>query len=350
MSWSLSSVSFRMSGSGSWQNLLPDEASRRLYAEIYPAGTSMPKGPGQLQDLFPAWQRAAIVRCEKEKVIPTGPLMTDDDLAILKPWFLDMSHFMVQAVLDRLNDYQSLARRLADENYSAKGAIDNILTILICALTLDSWVFSLLRRYLFGTYPPRDFAGTFFFWGYAFAQGPRRIFGFTTYNGLEEGQLHMIRSHGLDRRAIKETLGQRSTWNYLDFLIFHQDRNGNLLLQSKDYDRAPQKTTSVLQKVGLLTRDDPPRLAVPFFDQDLSGTIWGLCRKTAGRITDYFMSKREELHILRKRCSFAECSPPDVLCMLFHLAYAYAADQLVEKGVIPDFPISAGGEWGVWIS
>jgi len=38
-----------------------------------------------------------------------------------------------------------------------------------------------------------------------------------------------------------------------------------------------------------------------------------------------------------------------VLCMLFHLSYSYAADTLVDRGVIEDFPKSAGGEWGVWI-
>ncbi|MBI4763693.1 MAG: hypothetical protein HY787_03700 [Deltaproteobacteria bacterium] len=296
------------------------------------------------------WKQAAIVRFENEKVIPLGPIMTDSDLTILQPWFQDISSFMGQTVMERLDDYQALARTLAEKTFSSKQASDNILTILICALTLDSWVFSLLRRYLFGTYPPRDFAGTFFFWGYAFAQGPRRIFGFTTYNGLEEGQLHMIRSHRLDRRAIKETLRQRSTWDYLDFLIFNQDKNGNFLSKLNERDDILKKTAPALQKVGLLTWDDPPRLAVPFFDQDLSGTISGLCRKTAGRITDYFISKREEIDFLRKKCSFAECSPPDVLCLLFHLAYSYATDHLVEKGAIPDFPKSAGGEWGVWIS
>ncbi len=346
----MNSISFRMSGSGSWQNLLPDEPARRLYADLYPGGISLPSESDPKRKLFSSWNQAAIVRFDKERAVPLGPIMTDADLTILKAWFDDISQVMVQAVLDQAEDYRALARTLAGKNSSSKQAVDNLLTILICALTLDSWVFSLLRRYLFGTYPPRDSAGTFFFWGYAFAQGPRRIFGFTTYNGLEEGQLHMIRSHGLDRRAIKETLRQRSTWDYLDFLIFNRNRNGDPLLQLKDYGSAPINTTSAFQKAGLLTRDDFPHLAVPFFDQELRGIIFGLCRKAAGRITDYFISKREEFNFIKKRCSFAECSPPDVLCMLFHLAYSYAADRLVEKGVIADFPDSAGGEWGVWIS
>lgn len=346
----MNSISFRMSGSGSWQNLLPDESSRWLYRDLYPSGIPLPADSDPRRELLSSWNQAGIVRFDKDRVVPLGPIMTDNDLTILRPWFDDISRVMVRAVLDQAEDYRALARTLSGRDSSSKQVLDNLLTILICALTLDSWVFSLLRRYLFGTYPPRGLAGTFFFWGYAFAQGPRRIFGFTTYNGLEEGQLHMIRSHGLDRRAIKEILRQRSTWDYLDFLIFNRTRDGGLLLPSKNYGGDLKKISPALQKAGLLTGDDPPRLAVPFFDQDLSADVSGLCRKAAGKITDYFISKREELNFLRKRCSFAECSPSDLLCMLFHLAYSFAADQLVDKGVIPDFPDRAGGEWGVWIS
>jgi hypothetical protein len=56
-----------------------------------------------------------------------------------------------------------------------------------------------------------------------------------------------------------------------------------------------------------------------------------------------------QLRGLVSGCSFARCSLPDTLCMLFHLAYSYAADALVLEGVLPDFPERAGGEWGVWL-
>jgi hypothetical protein len=346
----MSSVSYRMSGSGSWQNLLPDQTSRRLYSEIYPMGAPLPTGSGQVPELLSVWKKAGIVRLESEKVIPLGPIMTDGDLIILKPWFQDISNFMVQAFRERLGDYRDLARTLAEGHSSSEQDIENILTILICALTLDSWVFSLLRRELIGTYPFRGPAGNFFFWGYAFVHGPKRIFGFTTYTILEAGQLHMIRSHGLDRQAIKESLRHRNTWDYLDSLILDQGRVGRGAPKPPRPDHSLLQTSPSLQSVGLITPGDPSRLAIPVFDPVSSGTISVLCRETSVKIMVYFESRLDELNTLSSRCSFAQCSRPDVLCMLFHLAYSYAADQWVEKGVISDFPKAAGGEWGVWIS
>jgi len=350
MGWSLSSVSFRMSGSGSWQSLLPDEASRRRYAEIYPMGTPLPAGPGHLLTLFSAWEKADLVRFENKKAIPLGPIMTDDDLAILKPWFQDISDFMGQTVLEQLEEYRVLASNLTRGFSPQKLDVDNILTILICALTLDSWVFSWLRSEVIGTYPNRGFAGNFFFWGYAFATGPQRIFGFTTYNGLEGSQLHMIRSHGLNRESIKDVLNYRKTWDYLDQLLWGRWEKGDNSAKESPENGHTKKIGTVLQDVGLLTSENPSRLAIPFFDDLDRENIAGLCRKTARKITDHWMAEMVGLEFLIKQCSFAQCLRPDVLCMLFHLAYSYAADQLVANGVIPDFPKSAGGEWGVWIS
>jgi hypothetical protein len=74
-----------------------------------------------------------------------------------------------------------------------------------------------------------------------------------------------------------------------------------------------------------------------------------LFRTVSGKIIDRINGSMGSLKELVNRCSFSQCTWPDILCMLFHLAYSCAADKLVEKGTIPDFPQSAGGEWGVWI-
>ncbi len=350
MGWSLSSVSFRMSGSGSWQNLLPDETSRRLYADIYPMGRPLSYGSGNLLKLFPSWEQAGIVRFEKEKVIPLGPIMTNDDLAILNPWFQNISSFMSQTVIEQSKDYRKLASNLAKGDSLPKQEAANLLTILICALTLDSWVFSWLRMEVIGTYPDRGFSGNFFFWGYAFATGPQRIFGFTTYNGLGGNQLHMIRAHGLNREVIKDLLNYRTTWDYLDQMLWGRWKKGDNGTEEFPMKGPAEKIGNRLQEVGLLTTETFPRLAIPFFDDIDREEITRLCRRTAQKIADHWVAEMTSLDFLIKQCSFARCLHPDVLCMLFHLAYSFAADQLVALGVIPDFPERAGGEWGVWIS
>jgi hypothetical protein len=110
-----------------------------------------------------------------------------------------------------------------------------------------------------------------------------------------------------------------------------------------------KKVLDSLQEVGLVQPDDPLRLAIPILaniDRDLNTELG---REVSKKIIRHWMAVMDELKGIIELCSFAKCSRPDVICMLFHLAYAYAADKLVERGIIPDFPQKAGGEWGVWI-
>lgn len=349
MGWSLESVSYRMSGTGSWQNVLPDESAQRLYAEIYPAGAPVPRFEGPLRQLLDSWRQARIVKAEGQRVVPLGPIMTEDDLIILAPWFRDISEAMCTAVMERLSEYQSLAQKLAGGESSPQHRVDNILTIIICAHTLDSWVFSNLREQAIGSYPSRDFAGDFFFWGYAFSEGPKRIFGFTTYGGWQRIQVNVIRSRDLDREQLKEVLRQRATWDYLGYLLLTKQPGKGA--SSRDYLQSARWENAVdsLRDAGVLEGDTPPWLAVPVFTQRDMEPAAKLYDEVSGRITSRFLAGMDGLKALVGQCSFAACTWADVLCMLFHLSYSYAADRLVERGIIPDFPQSAGGEWGVWV-
>ncbi|MBW2623385.1 MAG: hypothetical protein JRD68_10805 [Deltaproteobacteria bacterium] len=347
MSWSMNSVSYRMSGAGSWQNLLNSEALEQLYADIYPKGARVPKTNENLLQVFKTWDKAAIVRLEDDIVFPLGPLMMDEDLAILKPWFDDIAEVMCRSVRERLLDYNQLASALSPGADSR--SIDNILTILIGAHTLDSWVFSALREELIGTYSPRNFAGDFFFWGYAFSQGPQRIFGFTSYGGLGWRRIHVIRSHGLDRESLKSVLRQRDSLAFLHSLYAKMEPGGD---QSGERILSPPKSDNLaaaLRRAHLIDSADPPGLAIPFFgDRDMRRAA-RLYQAVSNKIVDRFKEQMGELKALVGQCSFARCTWSDVLCMLFHLSYSFAADRLVEDGTLAEFPQSAQGEWGVWI-
>jgi len=345
----MASVSFRMSGSGSWQNLLPDEPSQRLYAEIYPQGALRPSGGEELSRLIDSWERSAIVRIDNQRIIPLGPIMTDGDLNILDSWFRGVSGFMVEAVLERLDDYRALALNLAGGKPAAAGELENILTIQICAHTLDSWVFTLLRRDLVGVYPYRDFAGDFFFWGYAFARGPQRIFGFTTYGGRGSTLLHVIRSHGMDREDLKGLLRRRDVWDCLQSVFASEGLDRGPSSRPGRGSYRDKRAEEALIEAGILRPGDPPGLAIPVFhgrDMEMAARLY---QDVSDRIINYMTTGLDDLRSLIGECSFAACSWPDVMCMLFHLSYSFAADKLVEEGVIPDFPQSARGEWGVWI-
>ena len=358
MSWSMDSISFRMAGSGSWQNALPDAASRQLYSKIYPAGVPLSQVDDKTRQIFQYWEKAAIIRIEDQEALPLGPVMTDEDLCTLNPWFQDISDFMCTTVLEHLPQYHALVPNLAGGKSVPRQMFDNILTIQICALTLDSWVFAMLREKLIGIYPPRDFAGNFFFWGYAFGDdgfeeplspGPERIFGFTTYGWWRLTNLHVIRSHGLDRSAIKDLLRRRDILDYLHALsstMVGRDELGS----GEQIDVSKEKAmVEALHTAQLLKNDQDPAMSIPIFNRHDMTLASQLYNTVAGKIMNRFMAEVNPLEDLISKCSFARCSGSDVLCMLFHLAYSYAADKLVEKETIPDFPKSAGGEWGVWM-
>jgi hypothetical protein len=275
--------------------------------------------------------------------------MMDDDLVTLNPWFQDISDSMCTAVLEHLPEYQSLASIMAGNVASNKRRLDNILTIQICAHTLDSWVFAQLRKEHIGTYPPRDFAGDFFFWGYAFATGPQRIFGFTTYGGWGRPRLHMIRSHGLDRSTIIALLRRRDTWDYLQHIFSSLHTNDRVTSRGDLHQAQEGKVVDSLKNVGILEGDDPPRLAIPIFTGRTMEQAITTYEAVSGKIVSHINDRMKKLEDLVSQCSFAKCSWSDILCMLFHLSYSYAADKLVERVTIPEFPKSAGGEWGVWI-
>ena len=349
MSWSMESISFRMAGSGSWQNILPDEPSRRLYAEIYPGGVPLSQVDDKISQIFTYWQKAAIVKMEARRVVPIGPIMTDDDLRTLHSWFQDISEFMCEAVLERLPEYNALVSDLAGGRTLTNQEAGNILTIQICALTLDSWVFAMLRHEMIGIYPPRDFAGDFFFWGYAFKNGPQRIFGFTTYGWWRLPNIHVIRSHGLDRALIKDLLRRRDTLDYLQTLYTRLEGSVEIGSGESLNTGKEEQMLDSLRAGRIITNDDPPHLSIPVFMRSDMTLATELYQAVASEILNHIGTSVDTLKGLVDECSFAQCAWSDNLCMLFHLAYSYAADELVERGIIPDFPRSARGEWGVWL-
>jgi hypothetical protein len=347
MSWSLNDISFRMAGSGSWQNLLPDTESKQLYGNIYPGGMLLSELENHFHALIQKWHRGNIIKLEDQKLTPLGPIITDEDIGILDPWFKDISDAMCAAVSDHLHTFQSQATDLAKKGTFTQEKYENILTIQICAHTLDSWVFSQLRREMMGTYSPRDFAGTFFFWGYAFANGPDRIFGFSTYGGRAGLGLHVLRSHGLNREPLKILLRQYDTHKLLQQMYaVHMGESPSL---SISHSLEEKRLLESMRRVNIIDPEDPFRLAIPVFTNEDMTPAGALYREVTDKIVARFMAQMPELRKRIEKCSFSHCLGSDIYCMLFHLAYSYAADQLVERGTIPDFPQSPGAEWGVWI-
>ncbi|MBA3029034.1 MAG: hypothetical protein FP816_09535 [Desulfobacteraceae bacterium] len=342
MSWSMKTVSYRMAGSGSWKNLLSNPVEEKFYSAIYPNGVSLSGlGPDQLK-LISLWKQADIVQVHEGNVLPVGPIMTDSDLVVLKHWFDDIKNAMTTEVKNHLKEYQKIASLMTDPALTQE--FNNLLTIMICAHTLDSSIFSSLRQVIMGSYVDRGRAGDFFFWGYGFEKGPKRIFGFTSYGRYQGESVHVMRSHGLDREKLKSVLMQNGVLEWIHEKALESEGG-----KQPREDLSKKRITSLLQEIHILDAEDPPRLSIPAFQGPVMVQSGKLYQEISTAVTKRFMEKMDELSRLVTACSFSRCLSPDVLCMLFHLAYSYAADDLVKEGIIPDFPESAAGEWGVWI-
>jgi hypothetical protein len=103
------------------------------------------------------------------------------------------------------------------------------------------------------------------------------------------------------------------------------------------------------RSVRVLTADQPPQVSVPVFGPQvvaqLAPVCGGIARQIAGWLRDDAL-----LESLVEQCSFARCPRPEILCMLWHNSYYEATDRLIARGVLPAFPTSAEGQWGVWLT
>ena len=118
MAWSMNSVSFRMAGSGSWKTLLYDKSAELFYSGIYPSGVSLSELNPQRRDLITKWNDSHIVGIQDGKVRPTGPIMTDADLMVLKDWFVEISGSMCRSVSAHIGDYHQLAEHSRQQRFS----------------------------------------------------------------------------------------------------------------------------------------------------------------------------------------------------------------------------------------
>lgn len=342
MTWSMASVSYRMAGAGNWQSVLPDEQARRLYSHLYPAA-QLDSVDERFETTIASWQEAGIATVTGRRLLLLGPLMTDADLNVLGPWFDRTSDSMSQAIREYLPDYRALAESLGGATSAPRRKVDNLMTILVCAQALDMETFRVLRGELMGRYPSRGPAGRFFFWGYAFSGGPRRIFGVTTYGRGQTVRASVLRSRGLKRGALPTLLRLGPALAVLTELCKSSPAGKTITPGER------QEMVRRLRNAALLEPDGPPRTAVPVLgDRDLARAARLNGRVSRG-IASAFTAELAGLYDIIPQCSFAACSLPDILCMVFHLAYSYCADALVEAGMIPGFPQEAGGEWGVWI-
>jgi hypothetical protein len=101
--------------------------------------------------------------------------------------------------------------------------------------------------------------------------------------------------------------------------------------------------------VRVVTADEPPQVCIPVFGPQAMSQLAPVCGGLARQVVAW-LHNDVLLEPLLAQASFAHCPQPAILCMLWHNSYYEATDRLIAQGVLPTFPSTAEGEWGVWLT
>ena len=289
----MDAIQFYMAGSGHWQKWFPDDATCAFYERLYPGGESLDDLDEAERRHVAEWEKPGFVDVEDGRVAPRTPIYTDADHHTLSAWYARATERATETVAGRQGDYRDLARALSDGGRIPE---DHVLTILICAHTLDEGTLGRLTAGVMGEPPQRADTGAYFFWGETAERDLAHYFGVNTYGLLGGMCVAMLWSHTI-QRAIP----------------------------------------------------DGPSLTIPVFGPAAMRDVREVCGNTAEELAGAFTAGLADLEAVLPECSFASCSRNDVLCMLFHIGYGLVADQLAAAGILPEFPARADDSWGLWI-
>jgi DNA-binding MarR family transcriptional regulator len=357
-----------MAGTGDWKKCFPDPQAYSLYEHLYrhPRRVeTLAKDLGipqkQVGQIVDKWLEAGFAKALEGGIVGQVPIFMDSDYEILAPWFDYVIKRTNEVINKEKGKYLSLAESISKrQRYES---IDNILTILICAYTLDIGTLERLMRGIMGSQPKRGDSGHYFFWGRKTDKGPTYGFGVNTYDTGKEGKWLLSVIHGaIDRSPIWDFFGELRNFfskKYGDFLaqivkllgeLAEKPRSLEELLPIISMDKEDLKR--VLEApagIRMISAKEPYNLKIPVFDEAISKEVKRICDRTSGRIAEKLERNLELLRALLKKCSFSHCPFGDVFCMVFHEGYGHATDKLIREGTIQAFPSKAAAEWGVWL-
>jgi hypothetical protein len=344
------SVQFFTTGFGEWRRVLPAGEARQFYARIYPHGMPWEALPTPMLQACRTWVECDLARADGHRLTPLIPILTQSDRHLLHPWFDVVASHTAAVVGDALPAFQRLAGQFSDRCNSA----EHILTILIL-WSINMWVLRRLLAGPIGRHPAHGDTGRYFIWGEELGPGPTFITGIRATRGSAGYGLCVIISRIVDRPGLKESrrlyapVEGVSAIDLVASLYARQTSTPTLAQRWGVEVTTLQRWLDEQRRVRVITCDEPPRVRVPVFGAQAVTQLAPVCGGVARQIGDWLL-KDALLEPLLERCSFAHCPRPAILCMLWHNSYYEATDRLIAQGVLPAFPSTAEGEWGVWLT
>jgi len=285
-------IKFYMAGSGSWWKFFPDQKSYNLYQQIYQTNPSLDELSEEGREQVRLWQEVNFIKVENKAITPLIPVFTNEDNEILKPYFSSLIEKSTQIISNKIDDYRNFSAKLAR---ASKLPSDYILTILLCAYTLDTGTLDSLKKGAIGKPPKRDDDNHYFLWGESAKRDLRSFFGVNSSEIRPGLNISMIWSP-----AIKQEISQQN-------------------------------------------------ISLPFFNSDILEEINCLCNPMARQLAIVFTGSIVDLDGFLDKSSFKNCSRGDILCMLFHIGYGLITENLIKQSLLPKFPEEVNDGWGMWM-
>jgi hypothetical protein len=350
MTMTNNAIQFFTTGFGDWRRVLPAGAVRDFYAQIYPNGMRWEALPTSMLEACRAWVQCDFARADGDRLTPMIPLLIQSDRHLLHPWLAALAAHTATAVGDALPAF----RRLAEQFSNRWNSAEHLLTILIL-WTINMWVLRRLLAGPMGRHPMHGDTGRYFIWGEELGIGPTAITGIRATRGTGGYGLCVIISRIVDRPGLKDArrlYAQVGGVSAVDLLAKLSTDQPSLpvLAQQWGLDAGTlQRWLDEQCRVRMLTADERPQVRIPVFGAEALAQIAPVCGGVAQRITHWLLED-PSLEPLLEQCSFARYPRPAVLCMLWHNSYYEATDRLIAQGMLPCFPSTAEGEWGVWLT
>jgi RNA polymerase sigma-70 factor (ECF subfamily) len=336
----------------------------KLYAAIYPSCDLSDKPWEEIMDkdeaqrLLAQWESMQVISRTTRKIHGLIPICTPQDALKLRPWYDSFSNATAATVENHIGELRSLI-----DKFIQPDEVNNVLGIVVIC-----WALGARTGPLTGSAfsagdgrAERETGKRYACFGRATERFAKRDMGYVC-RSYDDNYRWLGIHHGVDRSEfIKGVnrwgnyLGQES-YRVFNTLIAIGGETISLpefryaafgaRVQKQEFD----EYLNDLLNLHLIAEDDGRyKLAFPVLYHSQMEPVTDIAKSIAQEIVNQLADLVEDLRDIAAQCSFADCRFNDVFQMVWSEALSCALDILVESGLLPNWPESALGEWGVWL-
>lgn len=334
-----------------------------LYAAIYPSCDLSDKpwegimDKDEAQRLLAQWESTQVISRTTRKIYGLVPILTLQDAQLLQLWYDRFSNVAATAVENHIDKLRTLISSAVQPD-----EIDNVLgSVVICwALGARTGPLTNLTFSVGDGRAERETGKRYAYFGNSAEPFSKRDMGYICRGDDDYRWLGI--HHGVDRRALIKGINRWGNYygqegkRVFNTLIAIGDETVSLSelryaafgarVQKQEFD----EYLSDLLNLHLIAEDDSRyRLAFPVLYNFRMEPVTDIAKSIAQEIVNQLPNLVEDLRDIAAQCSFADCRFNDVFQMVWSEALSCALDTLVESGILPNWPASALGEWGVWL-